>query len=71
MVDSCLTGAFLIPYLIMLAVGGIPLFFMELALGQYNKKGAITCWGRIVPLLKGKLSFIVHIVTNLYVFFIK
>lgn len=46
-------GAFLIPYLIMLAVGGIPLFFMELALGQYNKKGAITCWGRIVPLLKG------------------
>ncbi|XP_054717212.1 sodium-dependent dopamine transporter-like [Uloborus diversus] len=46
-------GAFLIPYLIMLAVGGIPLFFMELALGQYNRKGAITCWGRIVPLLKG------------------
>nr|XP_042900478.1 sodium-dependent dopamine transporter-like isoform X2 [Parasteatoda tepidariorum] len=37
----------------MLAVGGIPLFFMELALGQYNRKGAITCWGRIVPLLKG------------------
>ncbi|GFT80494.1 sodium-dependent dopamine transporter [Nephila pilipes] len=46
-------GAFLIPYLIMLAVGGIPLFFMELALGQYNRKGAITCWGRIVPLFKG------------------
>ncbi|GIZ04359.1 sodium-dependent dopamine transporter [Caerostris extrusa] len=46
-------GAFLIPYIIMLAVGGIPLFFMELALGQYNRKGAITCWGRIVPLLKG------------------
>lgn len=41
----------------MLAVGGIPLFFMELALGQYNKKGAITCWGRIVPLLKGKYLF--------------
>ncbi|XP_035217172.1 sodium-dependent dopamine transporter-like isoform X1 [Stegodyphus dumicola] len=46
-------GAFLIPYIIMLAVGGIPLFFMELALGQYNRKGAITCWGRIVPLFKG------------------
>lgn len=46
-------GAFLIPYLIMLSVGGIPLFFMELALGQYNRKGAITCWGRIVPLFKG------------------
>ncbi|KAF8768004.1 Sodium-dependent dopamine transporter like protein [Argiope bruennichi] len=46
-------GAFLIPYVIMLAVGGIPLFYMELALGQYNRKGAITCWGRIVPLFKG------------------
>ncbi|CAM1329309.1 DAT (predicted) [Pycnogonum litorale] len=46
-------GAFLIPYVIMLAIGGIPLFFMELAIGQYHRKGAITCWGRIVPLLKG------------------
>ncbi|XP_033226112.1 sodium-dependent dopamine transporter-like [Belonocnema kinseyi] len=46
-------GAFLIPYCIMLVVGGIPLFYMELALGQFNRKGAITCWGRLVPLLKG------------------
>ena len=49
-------GAFLVPYLIMLAVGGIPLFYMELALGQYYRKGAITCWSRIVPLFKGKLT---------------
>ncbi|XP_046813118.1 sodium-dependent dopamine transporter [Vespa crabro] len=46
-------GAFLVPYCIMLIVGGIPLFYMELALGQFNRKGAITCWGRLVPLLKG------------------
>uniref|UniRef100_T1J2S9 Transporter n=1 Tax=Strigamia maritima TaxID=126957 RepID=T1J2S9_STRMM len=46
-------GAFLIPYLAMLCLGGIPLFYMELVLGQYNRKGAITCWGRLVPLLKG------------------
>ncbi|GJQ83365.1 putative sodium:neurotransmitter symporter [Trypoxylus dichotomus] len=46
-------GAFLIPYCIMLLIGGIPLFYMELALGQFNRKGAITCWGRLVPLLKG------------------
>ncbi|XP_046737501.1 sodium-dependent dopamine transporter [Diprion similis] len=46
-------GAFLVPYCIMLVVGGIPLFYMELALGQFNRKGAITCWGRLVPLLKG------------------
>ncbi|MPC63036.1 Sodium-dependent dopamine transporter [Portunus trituberculatus] len=47
----------------MLVLGGIPLFFMELALGQYNRKGAITCWGRLVPLFKGEyvavfLSFV-------------
>ncbi|XP_058458136.1 sodium-dependent dopamine transporter isoform X1 [Malaya genurostris] len=46
-------GAFLVPYSVMLLVGGIPLFYMELALGQFNRKGAITCWGRLVPLFKG------------------
>ncbi|CAO1367739.1 unnamed protein product [Diamesa serratosioi] len=46
-------GAFLIPYCIMLLVGGIPLFYMELALGQHERKGAITCWGNLVPLFKG------------------
>lgn len=48
-----LLGAFLVPYCIMLIVGGIPLFYMELALGQFNRKGAITCWGRLCPLFKG------------------
>lgn len=57
-----LTGAFLVPYCIMLVVGGIPLFYMELALGQFNRKGAITCWGRLVPLLKGKILFLIILV---------
>ncbi|VDP98815.1 unnamed protein product [Trichobilharzia regenti] len=46
-------GAFLIPYGLMLLFGGIPLFYMELALGQFIRKGAITSWGRVCPLLKG------------------
>ncbi|CAF0752641.1 unnamed protein product [Brachionus calyciflorus] len=46
-------GAFLIPYTIMIFLLGLPLFFMELALGQYNKCGAITCWKKICPLLSG------------------
>ncbi|KAH3883274.1 sodium-dependent dopamine transporter-like [Dreissena polymorpha] len=46
-------GAFLIPYGLMLVFGGVPLFFMELALGQFYRTGAITCWGRICPLFKG------------------
>lgn len=54
LMNSLSTGAFLVPYGIMLLVGGIPLFYMELALGQFHRKGAITCWGRLVPLFKGK-----------------
>lgn len=50
-------GAFLIPYCTMLLVGGIPLFYMELALGQFYQTGAITCWGRLVPMFKGKYFY--------------
>ncbi|KAF2359890.1 Sodium:neurotransmitter symporter [Trinorchestia longiramus] len=46
-------GAFLVPYVIMLLFGGLPLFFLELALGQYHKQGCITVWRRICPMLKG------------------
>lgn len=46
-------GVFLIPYLIMLIFGGIPLFFLELCLGQYVKKGPITVWNKICPYMKG------------------
>ena len=46
-------GVFLIPYTLMLILGGIPLFYMELALGQYYRQGAITTWGRVCPLFKG------------------
>lgn len=46
-------GCFLIPYTMMLLAAGIPLFYMELALGQFNKTGAITCWGGLCPLFKG------------------
>lgn len=45
----------------MLVVGGIPLFYMELALGQHCRKGAITCWGRLVPLFKGSYIKIICI----------
>ncbi|XP_052214300.1 sodium-dependent serotonin transporter-like [Dreissena polymorpha] len=46
-------GAFLIPYMVMLVFGGFPLFYMELALGQYQRCGCITVWKRICPVLKG------------------
>ncbi len=37
-------GAFLIPYVIMLFFCGLPLMFMELALGQYASQGPLTVW---------------------------
>uniref|UniRef100_H2ZU57 Solute carrier family 6 member 4 n=2 Tax=Latimeria chalumnae TaxID=7897 RepID=H2ZU57_LATCH len=45
-------GAFFVPYLLVTFVGGIPIFFMEVALGQFLKAGSINIWN-IVPLFKG------------------
>ncbi|XP_063221399.1 sodium-dependent serotonin transporter isoform X3 [Bacillus rossius redtenbacheri] len=46
-------GAFLIPYCLMLVFGGLPLFYMELALGQFHRCGCLSIWRRICPALKG------------------
>ncbi|KAG8520103.1 Sodium-dependent serotonin transporter, partial [Galemys pyrenaicus] len=46
-------GAFLLPYTIMAIFGGIPLFYMELALGQYHRNGCISIWKKICPIFKG------------------
>jgi len=45
-------GAFLIPYVSMLVLGALPLFYMELILGQFHRQGPISVW-RISPIFKG------------------
>ncbi|XP_076845305.1 sodium- and chloride-dependent neutral and basic amino acid transporter B(0+) isoform X2 [Brachyhypopomus gauderio] len=45
-------GAFLIPYVIMLAVAGLPLFFLESSFGQFCSQGPINVW-KAVPVLQG------------------
>ncbi|XP_037961169.1 sodium- and chloride-dependent glycine transporter 1 [Teleopsis dalmanni] len=45
-------GAFLVPYLLMLFFCGIPLFFMEIVMGQFSSTGCIGVF-RLAPLLKG------------------
>ena len=47
-------GAFLLPYLVMLLLCGIPLLYMELAVGQYTRRGPIGALGQLCPILKGE-----------------
>ncbi|XP_063050442.1 solute carrier family 6 member 4b [Engraulis encrasicolus] len=60
-------GAFLIPYILMAIFGGVPLFYMELALGQFHRTGAISIWTHICPIFKG-IGFAICIIA-LYVSF--
>ncbi len=46
-------GRFLLPYFVQLALCGLPLFYMELALGQFHQTGLFTLWEKISPILKG------------------
>ncbi|XP_019735669.1 sodium- and chloride-dependent transporter XTRP3A [Hippocampus comes] len=46
-------GGFLIPYLLMLFLEGVPLFYMELAIGQKMRLGSIGAWSAINPYLGG------------------
>ncbi|XP_063531128.1 sodium- and chloride-dependent GABA transporter ine-like [Cydia strobilella] len=46
-------GAFLIPYFIILLVCGVPMLFMELAIGQYTAHGPIGALSQICPLFTG------------------
>lgn len=50
---SLYAGAFLIPYFIFLFGGGLPVFFLEVALGQFTSEGGITCWEKLCPIFTG------------------
>ncbi|XP_072361164.1 sodium- and chloride-dependent neutral and basic amino acid transporter B(0+)-like [Scyliorhinus torazame] len=45
-------GAFLIPYTLMLALLGVPLFFLESSFGQFASLGPVAVW-KAVPILQG------------------
>nr|XP_019941056.1 PREDICTED: sodium- and chloride-dependent GABA transporter ine-like [Paralichthys olivaceus] len=66
-------GAFLVPYLFMLVVLGIPLLHMELIVGQYMRRGPVHALANVCPLLKGvgvatvAISFIMCIYYNVVI----
>lgn len=66
-------GAFLFPYLIALVVLGIPLFYMELAIGQRIREGPVKVWQKIAPALAGvgmsasAVSFLLGLYYNMIV----
>ncbi|XP_059149600.1 LOW QUALITY PROTEIN: sodium-dependent proline transporter-like [Physella acuta] len=45
-------ASFLFPYIIMLAIAGIPLFFIEVAVGQFSSQGPLTAWN-MAPVFAG------------------
>jgi hypothetical protein len=51
-----ISGAFLIPYVVMLTFTGVPLFFMELSFGQFASSGVVSIW-KICPLFQGWYMF--------------
>ncbi|XP_056462445.1 sodium-dependent neutral amino acid transporter SLC6A17-like [Gadus chalcogrammus] len=46
-------GAYLVPYFILLLLIGIPLFFLELAVGQKIRRGSLGVWNYVCPRLGG------------------
>lgn len=61
-------GAFLIPFLVMLVLEGIPLFLIELGMGQRMRLGSLGVWNTIHPWLGdiGISSCIVTLFVALY-----
>uniref|UniRef100_A0A8C7FKC1 Transporter n=1 Tax=Oncorhynchus kisutch TaxID=8019 RepID=A0A8C7FKC1_ONCKI len=57
-------GGFLIPYMLMLVLLGVPLFYMELAIGQKMRLGSIGAWRAISPYLGG--VGMASVVTSMY-----
>lgn len=54
--------------MIMFLLGGLPIFYLEMSLGQYYASGCLTVWKSICPLVKG-LGYamcIINFFTGLY-----
>ncbi|XP_077971386.1 sodium- and chloride-dependent betaine transporter-like [Styela clava] len=62
-------GAFLIPYLIVAVFCGVPMMFMEVAIGQMTKRGCIAGIDNMVPLMRG-VGYSSILLTSYYLVYI-
>lgn len=60
------SGAYLVPYFILLILIGIPLFFLELAVGQRIRRGSIGVWNYVYPQLGGIGVSSLMVMTSLF-----
>uniref|UniRef100_A0A667WP59 Transporter n=1 Tax=Myripristis murdjan TaxID=586833 RepID=A0A667WP59_9TELE len=49
-------GVFFFPYVLFLFTCGIPLFFLEVSMGQLTSQGGVTSWRKICPAFQGTPS---------------
>lgn len=47
-----MTGAFLVPYFLCWTLAAVPIFFLEVSVGQFLQRGGITVW-KVCPIFKG------------------
>ncbi|CAH1796728.1 unnamed protein product [Owenia fusiformis] len=61
-------GAFLIPYIFMMVLAGIPMVFIENSIGQYGSLGVVSIWKHCAPLFEGTgwCMFLVSLIAGVY-----
>lgn len=64
-----ISGAFLIPFFIMVIFIGLPLFFLELYVGQYTGLGPIKAFAAIGPFFSGLGVCTIMVMTLICVYY--